>query len=253
MLSGWANYFCLGPVSKAFSAVDCHARRRLRRWLCDKHKEPRPAYEHFWKRLFTLVERSGAGHRVRHRHGSTANRRNPLVSAEGAGPPRVAGTVRPETVKHGSLRGSGEIPRAYSATGNGTKPNRTEVPRRKPLRISTGRLQSLRRFTLNPVGEHGRQGQACYRSEECCREHDAWRGRTGAYIKAGKEEGNVGHRPSPKSKPEIHSSDLCRDFTMNFSVVGKILAITLTRTAMRCTKKRPGLVSSRGDASLTLV
>jgi hypothetical protein len=47
MLIGWANYFCLGPVSKAYSAVDMHAHRRLRRWLCDKHKEPRPAYQRF--------------------------------------------------------------------------------------------------------------------------------------------------------------------------------------------------------------
>src|SRR6202453_1733762 len=47
MLIGWANYFCLGPVSKAYSAVDMHAHRRLRRWLCDKHKEPRPAYKRF--------------------------------------------------------------------------------------------------------------------------------------------------------------------------------------------------------------
>jgi group II intron reverse transcriptase/maturase len=47
MLIGWANYFCLGPVSKAYSAVDIHARRRLRRWLCNKHKEPRPAYHRF--------------------------------------------------------------------------------------------------------------------------------------------------------------------------------------------------------------
>ena len=47
MLIGWANYFCLGPVSKAYSAVDQHARRRLRRWLCDKHKEPRPGYKRF--------------------------------------------------------------------------------------------------------------------------------------------------------------------------------------------------------------
>jgi RNA-directed DNA polymerase len=47
MLIGWANYFCLGSVSKAYRAVDIHARRRLRRWLCDKHKEPRPGYKRF--------------------------------------------------------------------------------------------------------------------------------------------------------------------------------------------------------------
>ena len=39
-LIGWANYFCLGPVSKAYRAVDQHARRRLRQWLCAKHKLP---------------------------------------------------------------------------------------------------------------------------------------------------------------------------------------------------------------------
>lgn len=37
-LIGWANYFCLGPVSKAYRAVDCHVRRRLRQWLSAKHK-----------------------------------------------------------------------------------------------------------------------------------------------------------------------------------------------------------------------
>jgi group II intron reverse transcriptase/maturase len=37
-LNGWSNYFRLGPVSKAYAAVDNHARRRLRQWLCRKHK-----------------------------------------------------------------------------------------------------------------------------------------------------------------------------------------------------------------------
>ena len=38
MLVGWANYFCLGPVSKAYRTVDTHTRHRLRQWLCVKHK-----------------------------------------------------------------------------------------------------------------------------------------------------------------------------------------------------------------------
>jgi RNA-directed DNA polymerase len=38
VMTGWANYFCLGAVSKAYRAVDQHARKRLRQWLCDKHK-----------------------------------------------------------------------------------------------------------------------------------------------------------------------------------------------------------------------
>jgi RNA-directed DNA polymerase len=38
-INGWANYFCLGPVSPAYRAVEQHTCRRLRQWLCVKHKE----------------------------------------------------------------------------------------------------------------------------------------------------------------------------------------------------------------------
>jgi RNA-directed DNA polymerase len=37
-LLGWSNYFCLGSVSKAYRAVDQHATRRLRQWLCAKYQ-----------------------------------------------------------------------------------------------------------------------------------------------------------------------------------------------------------------------
>ena len=39
-INGWANYFCLGPVSQAYRAVEQHTCRRLRQWLCVRHKEP---------------------------------------------------------------------------------------------------------------------------------------------------------------------------------------------------------------------
>ena len=47
MMVGWANYFCLGPVSKAYRAVEQHARKRLRQWLCAKHKVCWPATKRF--------------------------------------------------------------------------------------------------------------------------------------------------------------------------------------------------------------
>jgi RNA-directed DNA polymerase len=37
-LKEWANYFCLGAVSKAYKNVDSHVRYRLRQWLRGKHK-----------------------------------------------------------------------------------------------------------------------------------------------------------------------------------------------------------------------
>ena len=44
---GWVNYFCLGPVSKVYRAVDRHARKRLRQWLCAKHQVSWPATKKF--------------------------------------------------------------------------------------------------------------------------------------------------------------------------------------------------------------
>ena len=38
MLSGWANTFRLGQVSPAYAAIDARTTKRLRQWLCRKHK-----------------------------------------------------------------------------------------------------------------------------------------------------------------------------------------------------------------------
>jgi len=46
-LTGWANYFCLGPVSPAYQQLDTHVQARLRRWLCKKHKVASTGYSRF--------------------------------------------------------------------------------------------------------------------------------------------------------------------------------------------------------------
>jgi RNA-directed DNA polymerase len=55
VLTGWANYFCLGPVSKAYRAVDQHAQKPLRQWLCAKHTVPGRATGRFPKRFLYQV------------------------------------------------------------------------------------------------------------------------------------------------------------------------------------------------------
>lgn len=47
LLIGWSNYFCLGPVSKSYRAVDAHTKARLRRWLRKKHKLPGKGYSRY--------------------------------------------------------------------------------------------------------------------------------------------------------------------------------------------------------------
>jgi RNA-directed DNA polymerase len=47
MLRGWAQYFCLGPVDKAYRAVHAHTTQRLRRWLGTKHKVRRAGFQRY--------------------------------------------------------------------------------------------------------------------------------------------------------------------------------------------------------------
>ena len=46
-LTGWANYFYLGPVSKAYRAIDAYTSARLRRWLCGKHQRAGRGFQRY--------------------------------------------------------------------------------------------------------------------------------------------------------------------------------------------------------------
>lgn len=66
-LEGWANYFCLGTVSRIYRAIDAHVRWRLRQWLSRKHKRSSrggraypDAYLHGTLGLVRLGERRGS-------------------------------------------------------------------------------------------------------------------------------------------------------------------------------------------------
>ena len=57
LLRGWGNYFCLGPVSRAYRAVDAHTVHRLRQWLRRKHKVSGRGYARYSDKY--LYERLG--------------------------------------------------------------------------------------------------------------------------------------------------------------------------------------------------
>jgi hypothetical protein len=67
MMVGWANYFQLGPVSKAYRSVDLHAARRLRQWLRHKHKVQGRGVARFpYKYLYEKLGLVYLGGRTRH-------------------------------------------------------------------------------------------------------------------------------------------------------------------------------------------
>jgi RNA-directed DNA polymerase len=68
VLRGWAGYFRLGSVSKAYRILDSHTKNRLRRWLCEKHKIQGPLRSHYPDRY--MYERLGLDSTVRRNESS---------------------------------------------------------------------------------------------------------------------------------------------------------------------------------------
>jgi len=77
-------------------------------------------------------------------------------------------------------------------------------------------MRKLRSAVLarTAINEHAPEAEPDYRSEECCREHDAGRGTT---VAAGQENRSICHGQYPESETYVHGNTpldrLCHELT----------------------------------------